>query len=421
MRHEMLNTNGFRRGGALACVLLAALAGCKQPDGATSQNGGAAGGTAAGGGTSTGGAATADIGKAAPYKGDNILLGEYGALTGSTASFGNSTHNGIQMAIDEANKAGGVLGKQIALQSEDDAGKPEEAATAVKKLINSNNVLAILGEVASSRSLAAAPICQKAGVPMLTPSSTNPEVTKVGDYIFRTCFIDPFQGRVLAEFARNNLKAQTVAVLTDSKQDYSTALSKFFQKEYKNLGGKVVAEEFYVTDDKDFRAQLTNIKGKNPDVIFIPGYYTDAGNIAIQVRSLGMNQPLLGGDGWDSPALMQIGKKAVQGTYFSTHYSADSPDPKVVKFVTAYRKAFKATPDSNGAVAYDAARLMIDAIKRAGSTDRAKIRDALASTKNFAGVTGNITIGPDRNAVKPIVVLQVKGDKLAVAAAIKAG
>lgn len=391
-------------------AVVAAVAGCKEPD-----NGGAsgAGGNATTPGTSAGG------GTARPYTGKDILLGEYQSMTGATATFGIGSHNGIKMAVDEANKAGGVLGKTIRIQLEDDAGKPEQAATAVQKLINSNNVLAVLGEVASSNSLAAAPICQAAGVPMVSPSSTNPKVTQVGDYIFRTCFIDPFQGTVMARFASNNLKAKSAAILVDNKSAYSTGLSQFFVEEFKRGGGKIVAEESYAQGDTDFRAQLTGIKGRNPDVIFIPGYYTEVGNIAKQARSLRMKQPLLGGDGWDSPQLTKIGQAAVQGAYFSTHYSPKSEDPRVQKFVADYKKRYNEVPDALAAVAYDAGRIMIDAIKRAGDTDRAKLRDALAETKNFPGVTGNITIDEERNAIKPAVILQVKGSEFDYVTTVK--
>ncbi len=346
---------------------------------------------------------------AKPYEGDKILLGEYGSMTGSTATFGKSSHNGIMMAMEEVNAAGGVLKKKVDVKALDDKGVADEAATVVKRLITNDNVLAILGEVASSRSLAAAPICQSAGVPMISPSSTNPAVTAKGDFIFRTCFIDPFQGTAGAKFAKDTLKASKAAVLTDVKNDYSVGLAKFFKEEFTKNGGQIVAEASYSEGDKDFRAQLTGIKGKNPDVIFIPGYYTEAGNIAIQAKSLGMKQPLLGGDGWDSEKLIQIGKSAVQGSYFSTHYSPESKDPRVVKFVADFKKKYGETPDALAACAYDAMKLMCDAIERAGSTDRTKIRDEIAKTKDFPGVTGNITLDDKRNAVKPAVILQVQG------------
>ncbi|HVF11377.1 MAG TPA: ABC transporter substrate-binding protein, partial [Abditibacteriaceae bacterium] len=375
-------------------IVVATLTGCKQPE----TNSGAGGDSAPAGGQS----GAPGVGKAKPYTGSDILLGEYGSLTGTTATFGTSTRDGIKLAVEEANKAGGVLGKQIRIQLENNAGSPEQATTVVKKLIKQDNVLAVLGEVASSRSLAAAPVCQAAGVPMISPTSTNPRVTQIGDYIFRTCFIDPFQGTVNARFARHHSKAKTAAVLTDVKNDYSVGLSEFFITEFKKLGGEIVAEESYKEGDTDFRAQLSNIKARKPDIIFIPGYYTEVGSIAKQARDLGLRQPLLGGDGWDSPKLTEIGGEAVQDCYFSTHYAPQSKDPRVVKFVADYKKRFNEVPNALAAVAYDAARIMFDAIKRAGSTDRAKIRDAIAATKKFPGVTGSITIDKDRNAVKPL-------------------
>ena len=393
----------FRSGRALpsffiGSLTIAAIAGCKPPAETT-----------AGDNTAKGGPSRVAATTAKPYAGDDILLGEYGSMTGNEATFGQSSHKGIQMAVDEANAAGGVLNKKIRVQVEDDSGEPAQAATAVKKLINQNNVLAVLGEVASSNSLAAAPVCQSAGVPMISPTSTNPKVTEVGDYIFRTCFIDPFQGTVTARFAKETLKAKNAAILTDMKSDYSVGLTQYFKEEFQK-SGKIVAEENFSKGDSDFRAQLTRIKGSKPDVIFIPGYYTEVGNIAKQARSLGMPQPMLGGDGWESSKLIAIGKEAIEGSYFSTHYSPENKDdPRVVKFVADFKKRHKGeTPDALAAVAYDAARIMIDAIKRAGGTDRAKIRDAIAATKNFPGVTGNITIDENRNAVKPLVILQVK-------------
>jgi branched-chain amino acid transport system substrate-binding protein len=356
--------------------------------------------------------------------GGEILLGEYGSMTGSEATFGKSTDNGIQMAVEEANAKGGVLGKKVRVQLEDDGGRPDQAITAVQKLISSDNVLAVLGEVASSNSLAAAPICQNAKVPMVSPSSTNPKVTQVGNYIFRTCFIDPFQGTVCARFAKDKLKAKTAGVLTDMKSDYSQGLALYFKQEFLKNGGKI-KEVSYSKGDKDFRAQLTSLQAFSPDVIFIPGYYTDAGNIAVQARSLGMKQPLMGGDGWDSPKLAEIGKDAVQGSYFSTHYSPLSDDPRVQTFVRDYKKKYAGeTPDALAAVAYDAAKIMLDAIQRSGATEpsiegRAKLREAIASTKNFPGVTGDITLNSNRDAVKPAVILQVKGKEYTYVTTVK--
>ena len=351
--------------------------------------------------------------------GDEILIGEYGSLTGTTATFGQSTDNAIQMAFDEINAAGGLLGKKVKVLVEDDQSKPEEAATAVTKLINQNHVVAMLGEVSSSRSLAAAPICQANGVPMISPSSTNPRVTQVGDYIFRVCFIDPFQAEVGARIAWETLKLKKVAILSDVRNDYSVGLQTFFRQHFKQLGGEIIAEQSYSEGDSDFRAQLTQIKSANPEAIYVPGYYTEVATIARQARELGITVPLIGGDGWDSPRLWEIGGEALNGCYFSNHYSVDDPAPAVQKFVADYRKRYNQTPDALAALGYDAARILADAITRAGATSGDKIRDALAATKSFQGVTGQITINAERNAVKPAVVLKIENGKFVYVDTIK--
>jgi branched-chain amino acid transport system substrate-binding protein len=351
--------------------------------------------------------------------GQGIELGFFGALTGPQATFALSGRNGARLAIDEINRAGGVLGKKLSLLAEDDRNEPSEAASAVSKLITRNHVVALIGENASSRSLAAAPIAQNYGVPMVSPSSTNVEVTKKGDYIFRVCFIDPSQGKALALFARQNLKAGTAAILIDSKSDYSVGLAAAFDNSFTAAGGKVVSQVKYAEGDSDFSAQLTTLAGIKPDVLFVPGYYTDAGLIARQARGLGLQSVLLGADGWDSPKLAEIGGAAVEGSYFSNHYSVDDPSPAVRKFVEAYKKAYGAEPDSIAALSYDAARLVADAIRRAGSTEGKRVRDALASTKEFPGVTGNITMDADRNPVKLPVILKVVNGRPTFAAAIK--
>src|SRR5215471_12166453 len=345
-------------------------------------------------------------------KGSEILIGEYGSLTGNDATFGTSTRDGIQMAVDEVNKAGGVLGKQLKVLVEDDQSKPEEAVTVVTKLISSDRVIAVLGEVASSRSKAAAPIAQQNGIPLISPSSTNPRVTEIGDYIFRVCFIDPFQGLVMAKFATNTLKVKNVAILRDIKNDYSVGLADVFVDNFKKMGGNIVANESYSEGDTDFSAQLTSIKSKNPQAVFMPGYYTEVGLVVRQARKLGLNIPFMGGAGWDSPSLLQIGGEAVNGSYYSNHFSVSDPSPRIQKFVSDYKARYSATPDALAGLGYDAASVLFDAIKRANSTDGAKVRDAIASTKDFDGITGKITIDKDRNAVKPAVVLQVKDGKL---------
>jgi branched-chain amino acid transport system substrate-binding protein len=340
---------------------------------------------------------------------EGIQVGFFGALTGPTATFAQSGKNGVTLAVEEINAAAGVLGgKRIELIVEDDRGEPSEAASAVSKLITRDHVVALIGEQASSRTIAAAPIAQSYGVPMISPTSTNIEVTKKGDYIFRVCFTDPYQGAVLASFARKDLGAKTAAQLVDVRNDYSVGLAAAFRESFKTAGGRIVAEQNYSEGDSDFSAQLTALRPLDPDVIVVPGYYTDAGLIARQAKSLGIRAVLLGGDGWDSPKLVEIGGESVEGTYFSNHYSADDPSPAVRKFVGLYQRKFGVKPDSIAALSYDAVELLADAIRRAGSTEGKRVRDALADTKDFSGVSGKITMDADRNPIKPAVILKVE-------------
>lgn len=346
-------------------------------------------------------------------KNENVLtLGEFASLTGTTATFGQSMNDGVQLALEEVNKTGGLLGKQVEVIVEDDQSKPEEARTAVLKLIKQNQVKALIGEVASSRSLAAAPEAQKGKIPMISPASTNPKVTEVGDYIFRACFVDTFQGSSMARFAFNDLGLRKVAILYDIKNDYSVGLMEFFEKTFKELGGEIVAKQSYSEGDIEFRAQLTDIKSAAPQAIYVPGYYTEVGLIARQARDLGLNVPLMGGDGWDSPKTLEIGGAAVEGSYFSNHYSADDPSPVVQDFIKKYQAKFGKVPDAMAVLGYDAANILFDAIKRAGSDEGPKIRDALAATKDFQGVTGSITMDAQRNAKKKIVILKIEGGKV---------
>ena len=341
-------------------------------------------------------------------EGEFIKVGEYASLTGTEASFGQSSHEGTQLAVDEINASGGLLGKQIKLIVEDDQSKAGEPATIVRKLISRDNVVAVLGEVASGRSMEAGPICQQAKIPMISPSSTNPKVTEIGDYIFRVCFIDPFQGKVMAAFAKNTLKLKKLAMLTDVKSAYSVGLAQFFKEQFLRDGGTLVAEEKYTGGDKDFSAQLTAIKASSPEGIFVPGYYTEAGLICLSARRLGLNIPIFGGDGWESPKLIEIGGKAVEGTYYSTHYSPEDESPAVQGFVKKFRARFKEVPDAMAALGYDSAMVLADAIKRANSTEGSKVRDAIAATKDFQGVTTKTTIDANRNATKPAVIITVK-------------
>jgi branched-chain amino acid transport system substrate-binding protein len=340
----------------------------------------------------------------------DIPIGEFASLTGTTASFGVSSHNGTVMAIDEINAAGGLFGKPIRLITEDDQSKAGEAATVVKKLISRDGIVALLGEVASSRSLEAAPICQQASIPMVSPASTNPKVTEQGDFVFRVCFIDPFQGTVLSKFSLNK-GWKKIAILTDVKQDYSVGLSEFFKAHFVANGGMIVNEQSYSSGDKDFKAQLTAIKASAPDAIVASGYYTEAGLIALQARELQLNVPLLGGDGWDSPSLVEVGGKAVEGCFFSNHFSTEDPAPLIQDFLKRYRDKFNEEPGAMSALGYDSAMILVDAMKRAGTTDGRAVRDALAATKDFTAITGKITLNPQRNADKSAVVLEVKEGK----------
>jgi len=340
---------------------------------------------------------------------NEIAIGQYGSMTGSEATFGQSTDEGIRLAVEEINATGGIKGKKIKLVTMDNQGKPEEAASVVTRLIEQEKVVALLGEVASSRSLAAAPIAQSKKIPMVSPSSTNPKVTEIGDYIFRTCFIDPFQGTVMAKFAIENLKAKKVAILRDVKSDYSVGLADFFTQKYKELGGQVVADVSYQSNDVDFKAQLTQIKSKGADALFIPGYYTEVGLIARQARELGINAKLMGGDGWDSPKLSEIGGKAIDGGYFSNHYSNETTDPVAVEFMNKFKTKYNKMPDGLSAAGYDAAKVLFKAMELAQDVTPEAIRSSLASIAEFPGVTGKITINDKRNATKSAVVVEVQG------------
>jgi branched-chain amino acid transport system substrate-binding protein len=338
---------------------------------------------------------------------DTIKIGEIGSMTGTEATFGISTHNAIMLAVEQINAAGGIKGKKLEIITLDDQGKPDEATTAVTKLITQDNVIAILGEEASSRSLAMAPIAQSNHVPMISPASTNPKVTQVGDYIFRVCFIDPFQGAMMAKFAKNNLKAVKVAVLRDVKSDYSMGLANFFVNSFKKLGGEIVLDQSYSAGDVDFKAQLTAIRSRQPDAVFIPGYYTDVGLIARQTRELGIKVPLIGGDGWDSPKLREIGGDAVNNSYFLNHYSTQDQSPAVQDFVSKFNAKYHDIPNSDAALGYDATKILADALNRVDSLDKQKIRDALAVTRDYSGVTGKITMDANRDAMKSAIVIKV--------------
>jgi branched-chain amino acid transport system substrate-binding protein len=345
-------------------------------------------------------------------KEDVILIGEYGSLTGDDATFGISTNKGIKMAFDEINAKGGIKGKKIKLITEDNQGKNEETAKVVNRLITQDKIVALIGEVASARSMVAAPIAQKYGIPMVSPSSTNPKVTKEGDFIFRVCFLDPFQGLVMAKFAFEHLKVKKAAIFRKNGDTYSEGLADVFAAEFKKMGGEIVKDIQYQPKDIDFKAQLSEIKAKKPDVIFVPGYYSDAGNIAKQAKQLEIKATMLGGDGWDSPKLHEIGQDAINGQYFSNHYTTESTDPVVVEFIKKFKARYNdEVPDGLAALGYDAAKVVAEAIERAAEINPKMIRDEIAKTKDFKGVTGNISINSERNAVKSAVVVQVENEK----------
>lgn len=365
---------------------------------------------------------------------DELVIGEYGSLTGADATFGTSTKLGVDVAVAEltSQKQGKIGGLPVRVAAEDDQGQAAEAATVVQKLINQDRVVAVIGEVASSRSLAAAPICQSNGVPMISPSSTNPKVTQVGDYIFRMCFLDDFQGHSVAQFATKTLGLKKIAILKDVKSDYSVGLTEFFTNAIKEMGGTIVAEQAYSAGDQDFSAQLTAIKAKKPEAIYIPGYYTEVGLIARKARELGLNVPLLGSDGWESEKLLEIGGDALNGAYYTNHWALDLPDPRLQAFLKTFRDQNKGSdPDAIAGLAYDATNVLFGCLDKLSTEDpaafkalgssqagtparkaaTAKLRDLIAATKNYPGVTGTITLDANRNASKSLVVLEIKGGK----------
>jgi len=344
-----------------------------------------------------------------------IKIGEIDPLTGGIAQFGISCHQGYLLALEEVNQAGGILGQKIELVTEDDQSKPGQCATVVRKLIGQDKVVALLGDATSSATLEGAPIAQNSKVPMITPTATNPKITEVGDFIFRVCFLDEFQGRVLARFARETLKAKTAAILTDVKQDYSVDLTRFFKGEFTKNGGSITREQSYSTGDTDFRAQLTTLRAAKSDVVFVPGYYQEASLIVKQARQVGLTMPFIGCDGWANQSLLTIGGKALDGCYLTNHFSPDDPAPAVQKFVEKYKSKYGSIPDTFAALGYDAARILMDAIKRAGSAEPGAIRDALAKTSGFEGCTGTIGFDANRNATKAAVILTIKEEKFQVA------
>jgi branched-chain amino acid transport system substrate-binding protein len=341
-----------------------------------------------------------------------VKLGFFMSITGRDASFGEVSLRGARLAVDELNAAGGVLGRPVELVVEDNRSIAGESATAAKKLIARDRVAVLIGECSSARTLEAAPIAQAAGIPLITPASTNPKVTQAGDAIFRVCFIDPFQGDVIAAFARQRLGLKRAALLVEAGAPYSVGLAEFFEKTFKALGGEIVAAQKYSGADTDFRAQLTAIRAAQPDAIFLPGYYVAAGLVARQAKELGLKATLLGGDGFEAPQLLEIGGAAMEGVYYSTHFATENTGEASRAFVAAYTKRHGSAPNGLSALTYDAVKLAADAMRRAGTTEPKALRAALAATKDFPGVTGRTTINASRDADKEAAIITVKNGKL---------
>jgi branched-chain amino acid transport system substrate-binding protein len=375
-------------------ALAALLAGCPPPPAAPA--GGTSGDASGGGGGNVTG---------------TLVIGHFTSLTGLTAMFGETTEKGVRLAEEELNSAG--TGLTIQVETLDDASKTEQVPIVVNRLISEKQAHALVGEVASSRSIAAAPIANAKQVPMVSSASTNPDVTvdprtrTTHPYVFRVCFTDPFQGSVIARFVREHLKLSRAAILKDVKNAYSVGLADGFRARFTQIGGTVVAEEAYSEGDADFRSQLTSIQGKNAEVLIVPGYYREAGLIVQQARTLGITLPIVGGDGWDSSTLTDVGARHFHDCYFSNHFSPEEDRPAVKEFVAAYQRKYGEEPNALAALGYDAVRLIADAARRAGRLDRAAIRDAIEQTRGFPGVTGEISIDAEHNAVKSGVVVKV--------------
>jgi branched-chain amino acid transport system substrate-binding protein len=398
-----VNLSGWRSSHKVGFILLAAATAALGACGKRNETGGT-GGTAAATGT---GPETGSNG--APATG-TVKVGHFASMTGSEATFGQSTDQGIRLAIKERNEAidsGKIQGRKISLTTLDDGGKPQDAGNAVTRLVTQDKVAALLGEVASGLSLVGGQIAQQYNVPMISPSSTNPTVTQIGDMVFRVCFLDDFQGMVMAKFAREELKAQKAAILFDQGQPYSKGLADYAEKAFKESGGTVVTRQAYGSSDPDVSAQLSTIKESKPDVVFLPGYYTQAANIMRQARKLGITAPFIGGDGWDSEKLEEIGGDAVQGSYYSNHYSPEEETPEVKNFVEKYKAEYHATPDGLAALGYDAANLLFAAIDKSPSLNGKDLAATIAATKDFHAVTGVISIDPKRDASKSAVVVKV--------------
>ena len=340
-----------------------------------------------------------------------IKVGLVVPLTGDVKTFGESARNGAMLALEEANAAGGINGRKIDVVATDDKNDPTETGNAGSKLIDMDRVVVVIGSVSSKCSVPLSDKCQSAKIPMITPTSTNPKVTvgedgKRKDYVFRACFIDPFQGTVGAKFAVDSLKARTAAVMYDVGNDYSKGLADYFKASFEQRGGKVAAFESYAKDDVDFSALLTKIKQTGPDVLFLPDYYNKVGLISKQARQLGVTATFLGGDGWDSPEMAKIAGEAIYGGYFTNHYSPDDPRPEVQEWVKKYQAKYGSRPDALATLGYDAGLLLIEALKNAPNAKPDEIKAALAAIEDFPCVSGRITFDEWGNPIKSAAVLQ---------------
>ena len=353
-------------------------------------------------------AAPARSGTTKPPDRTPVVVGAFGALTGSESSFGTAQQRGIEVAVDEINRCGGSIdGRTLQFVFEDDKGTAEGAALAVSKLVKEHHVVAVVGEISSSRSLAAAPICQRAGVPMISPGSTHEKLTKVGDYIFRACFVDRVQGEAMASFAATGLKARRIAILKDRMSDYSATATSGFISAFEALGGSVAVVE-YRQGDADFGGQIRKIKGLKVDAIFVPGYYAEVALIARQARANRLEIPILAGDGSATPSFIEIGGTALRNTYVADHFAADGPWPAAHAFAVAYKERFGVEPGAVAALSYDATKLLADALWRAQSTAGDRLRDAIAGTKHFESVTGPMSFDGDRNATRAVVIMKLE-------------
>ncbi|MEO7453169.1 MAG: ABC transporter substrate-binding protein [Fimbriimonadales bacterium] len=340
-------------------------------------------------------------------EGDTIKVGLIASLSGSEKPWGDESRKGAQLAVDEANAAGGINGMQIELISEDTGGQPASGKTATERLVSSKKVLAVLGEVASGVTGPAAEVCQGAGVPIISIGSTRTALSETGNMFFRVCYTDAFQGAMLAKFAYDTLGLKNVAILTDRQLPYSVGLSGDFKASFEALGGKIAAEDFYEKGTTDFKAQLTNLKASTPDGLFCSGYFTEIGPIARQRADVGLDVPMFGGDGWDSTELLNSGGDGIMGAYYSNHYSNLEDRAEVKDFVTKFKEKYDAEPaNAMGALGYDAALVLIDSLKRASAMNSKSLRDAIAATSGLKAVSGMITMGPDGNAQKPGLILK---------------